>query len=87
MVLRAQTEVTQLDVAFLLDLWLGKLISGKRQEPYYVRDKGTLQFKANLWNNGIRQARKLENSVTPKERKSAIIYGKKFIVTLGLIHL
>lgn len=64
MVLRAQTEVTQLDVAFLLDLWLGKLISGKRQEPYYVRDKGTLQFKANLWNNGIRQARKLENSVT-----------------------
>lgn len=64
MVLRAQTGVTQLDVAFLLDLWLGKLISGKRQEPYYVRDKGTLQFKANLWNNGIRQARKLENSVT-----------------------
>lgn len=64
MVLRAQTEVTLLDVAFLLDLWLGKLISGKRQEPYYVRDKGTLQFKANLWNNGIRQARKLENSVT-----------------------
>lgn len=63
MVLRAQTEVTQLDVAFLLDLWLGKLISGKRQEPYY-RDKGTLQFKANQWNNGIRQARKLENSVT-----------------------
>lgn len=64
MVLRAQTGVTQLDVAFLLDLWSGKLISGKRQEPYYVRDKGTLQFKANLWNNGIRQARKLENSVT-----------------------